>query len=269
MRLQWAQRIQHHQHPTTHRASRRGCAQKVSPQEKSGDLRKKWRLTMRIAKLAPAQSRNNTAVSFEHRCGRINRLDCPISHSPLAATRPPRIPYADDPPITTSREPRWLLSFKNNSHSEMWGKGVCDIWEKWVVWVEKLAALLCTRLLSGLLSGARGCALGAGGGVCGRRQRHESRAHATASPSDRCSHSRDEHRLEHRLLCTRRRGSLCAPRRRRGCERVRDDRRGCVQWRPFLPTWPSSAKQGSLRAPATAGCAAWRARARAASCPPA
>ena len=265
MRLQWAQRIQHHQHPTTHRASRRGCAQKVSPQEKSGDLRKKWRLTMRIAKLAPAQSRNNTAVSFEHRCGRINRLDCPISHSPLAATRPPRIPYADDPPITTSREPRWLLSFKNNSHSEMWGKGVCDRWEKWVVWVEKLAALLHTRLLSG----ARGSALGAGGGVCGRRQRHESRAHATASPSDRCSHSRDEHRLEHRLLCTRRRGSLCAPRRRRGCERGRDDRRGCVQWRPFLPTWPSSAKQGSLRAPATAGCAAWRARARAASCPPA
>ena len=23
------------------------------------------------------------------------------------------------------------------SNCEMWGKGVCDIWEKWVVWVEK------------------------------------------------------------------------------------------------------------------------------------
>ena len=21
--------------------------------------------------------------------------------------------------------------------SEIWGKGVCDIWEEWVVWVEK------------------------------------------------------------------------------------------------------------------------------------
>ena len=26
---------------------------------------------------------------------------------------------------------------KKESNSEIWGKGVCDIWEKWVVWVEK------------------------------------------------------------------------------------------------------------------------------------
>ena len=29
-----------------------------------------------------------------------------------------------------------LLSLKE-LNSEIWGKGVCDIWEKWVVWVEK------------------------------------------------------------------------------------------------------------------------------------
>ena len=26
---------------------------------------------------------------------------------------------------------------KTELHAEMWGNGVCDIWEKWVVWVEK------------------------------------------------------------------------------------------------------------------------------------
>ena len=26
---------------------------------------------------------------------------------------------------------------KTEYNSEIWGKGVCDIWEKWVVWVEK------------------------------------------------------------------------------------------------------------------------------------
>ena len=31
---------------------------------------------------------------------------------------------------------------KEELHSEMWGKGVCDIWEKWVVWVEKEKTLL-------------------------------------------------------------------------------------------------------------------------------
>ena len=28
--------------------------------------------------------------------------------------------------------------------SEIWGKGVCDIWEKWVVWVEK--SNTCSRM---------------------------------------------------------------------------------------------------------------------------
>ena len=26
--------------------------------------------------------------------------------------------------------------------SEIWGKGVCDVWEKWCVWVEKSKTLL-------------------------------------------------------------------------------------------------------------------------------
>ena len=29
------------------------------------------------------------------------------------------------------------LLHKKESNSEMWGRGVCNIWEKWVVWVEK------------------------------------------------------------------------------------------------------------------------------------
>ena len=30
----------------------------------------------------------------------------------------------------------------------MWGKGVCDIWEKWVVWVETSNHLLTESVLS-------------------------------------------------------------------------------------------------------------------------
>ena len=29
------------------------------------------------------------------------------------------------------------LAEKNESNAEIWGKGVCDIWEEWVVCVEK------------------------------------------------------------------------------------------------------------------------------------
>jgi len=46
---------------------------------------------------------------------------------------------------------------KKESNSEIWGKGVCDMWEKWVVWVEKSKTLLQKRNYI-LRYGEKGCA---------------------------------------------------------------------------------------------------------------
>ena len=62
---------------------------------------------------------------------------------------------------------------KMELHSEIWGKGACDIWEKWVVWVEKsntsaaplrfLFPLIFGSLATDALA-ALAAAAGAGGG---------------------------------------------------------------------------------------------------------
>ena len=46
---------------------------------------------------------------------------------------------------------------KKKSNSERWGNGVCDIWEKWVVWVEKEKTLLQKKNQI-LRYGEKGCA---------------------------------------------------------------------------------------------------------------
>ena len=46
---------------------------------------------------------------------------------------------------------------KKELNSEIWGKGVCGIWEKWVVWVEKEKTLLQKKNQI-LRYGEKGCA---------------------------------------------------------------------------------------------------------------
>ena len=53
------------------------------------------------------------------------------------------------------------LTLKKELHAEMLGNGVCDRWEKWVVWVEKSKTLLQKRNCM-LRYGEKGCA------TCGR-----------------------------------------------------------------------------------------------------
>ena len=54
----------------------------------------------------------------------------------------------------------------------MWGKGVCDIWEKWVVWVEKSKTLLQKKNAI-LRCGEKGCATYGRNGLSGwRHQMH-------------------------------------------------------------------------------------------------
>ena len=44
-------------------------------------------------------------------------------------------PPSSFPALASASSARTALTKKLNS--EMWGKGVFDIWEEWVVWVEK------------------------------------------------------------------------------------------------------------------------------------
>ena len=77
-------------------------------------------------------------MALSVRLGGSLRCSSPLS-SPLPTCA---IWLSTLPPIHGDAFAEEIILRRKEWNSQIWGKGVCDIWEKWVVWVEKSKTLL-------------------------------------------------------------------------------------------------------------------------------
>ena len=88
-----------------------------------------------VGELARVELDARSAAEDDRRTGarRARALDAHAAEAPAAAV--------DDDRALVKVLQRQVLeeadpTLEKELNSEIWGKGVCDIWEKWVVWVE-------------------------------------------------------------------------------------------------------------------------------------